>query len=137
MLTTITKPGYPENAYRGIFGYFGYSGVPSDAEETLEHVMKTLTPREAEIFMLYYKDNMTFAEIGKKYNLNKQRVQYFISKGLQKLRHSSRSEILSMGREAYLKSAHAGNEEDNRNAGQINIYEAQDKLAAYLKKAAV
>ena len=73
---------YPENAYCDIFG--GPNDIPPNAEELLKYVLVTLTEQESEIFMLKYKDNMTFEEIG----------ELVIAKILRKLRHPSRSRIL-------------------------------------------
>ena len=102
---------YPENAYCVIFGEMEYPNMPSDAEETLEYIVETLTRREAEMFMLNYKDLMTYVEIGHKFKCDKWRVQQIIAKAIRKLRHPSRSEILSMGRKAYLNLAGAANQE--------------------------
>jgi len=103
---------YPENIYRAIFGAKEHPNMPMDAEETLERVLGTLTPREADILTLIYKDKMTYVEIGEKYNWKKQRVPQVISKSIRRLRHPSRSEILSIGQEAYLKRIVAANEEE-------------------------
>lgn len=114
MNKTESKPVYPENAYCAIFCREGFSDTPPDAEETLEHAMGTLTPREADMFMLRYRDEMTYAEIGDKYVLTKVRAQQIIARALRKLRYPSRSKMLVMGLETYLSSVVAANEEKKK-----------------------
>ena len=57
------KPFYPENAYCIVFGKVAFPNLPPDAEETLEYLMSTLLQQEAELFMLRYRHNMTYASI--------------------------------------------------------------------------
>lgn len=109
------KPFFPENGYCAIFGGMVYPDMPSDAEETLEYVMGTLFEREADMFMLRYRDEMTYEEIGERYDgLSRGRVGQIIAKVERRLRHPSRSKILRIGREAYLNSIVAKNEEKKR-----------------------
>ena len=129
MRRDVIKPTYPENAYCAIFGCLEYPDIPSDAEETLEYVVKTLTPREADMFMLNFKDEMTYVEIGEQYGIHKQRVQQIISKAVRKLRHASRSEIISVGREVYLKTILAVNEEEKK-----HYYERISELERLINK---
>lgn len=105
---------FPKNAYYAIFGYSQDTDLPADAQETLEYIVRTLPQRETEMFMLKFREDMTYIEIGEKYDLSKQRVQQIIAKTICKLRHSSRSKILTMGREAYLKSVVAASIEEKR-----------------------
>jgi len=114
MHTETFTPTYPENAYRVILGETEHPDIPSDAEETLEYVMGILTRKEAEMFMLRFKDEMTCAAIGEKYGLKKERVHFIISKAIRKLHHRSQIEILSVGREAYLNLVVAAKEEEKK-----------------------
>jgi ferritin len=111
---TDTKPFYPENAYCVILGYIENPVIPADAEETLEYLLKTLTPQEADMFTRYFKDEMTHVEIGKIYNFKKQKVQQIILKAIRKLSLPSRSKILAVGREEYLKFTVSANAEEKK-----------------------
>lgn len=112
MIRSCEMALYPENAY---FDIFGESELPPDARETLEYIMDTLDPREAGVFMSQYRDNMTYAKIGELYGgITRERVRQIIVKALRKLRHPSRTKILRMGREVYLSSLAAENEEKKR-----------------------
>ncbi|MCL1975721.1 MAG: sigma-70 family RNA polymerase sigma factor [Firmicutes bacterium] len=114
MFATALNSDYPENAYSAIFGYEMNNDIPTDAKETLEYIVKTLSIRETEIFMLKYREDMTYEEIGAEYDISKQRVQQILAKAMRKLRHFSRSEILIMGREAYLKTVAVAKQEEKR-----------------------
>jgi len=129
MCTKAYMTGYPENVYCVIFGETEYPNMPPDAEETLEYLMGTLTQREAEMLMFNYKDEMTYVEIGEKYGFSKERVRQIISKAIRKLRHHSRSKILSMGREAYLKLVVTASEEEKG-----RYYERISELEALIRK---
>ena len=109
------KLHYPENAYRDLLGEAVLPNMPPDAEETLEYLIGTLLQQEADFFMLRYKDRMTYSKIGKSYGgLSVERTRQIIAKASRKLRHPSRNKILLMGREAYLQSVAAENEEKKR-----------------------
>ena len=112
------KPFYPENIYCVVFGKPDFPNLPSDAEETLEYLMGTLSQSEADLLMLRYRDGMTYAKIGESYgSLSGERTRQIIAKASRKLRHPSRSKILLIGREAYLNPVAAQNQE-NKKAGQ-------------------
>ena len=103
---------YPENVYCDVFGKLAFPNLPPDAKETLEYLMSTLLKSEADLFILRYRDGMTYAGIGKSYGgLSGERVRHIIAKASRKLRHPSRSKILLLGREAFLKSVVEENEE--------------------------
>ena len=105
------KPFYPENVYCAVFGKAAFPNLPPDAEETLEYLMGTLLKSEADLFMLRYKNEMTYAKIGESYGgLSGERARQIIAKATRKLSHISRSRILLIGREAYLQSVAAENE---------------------------
>ena len=111
MNLTTTKPIYPENAYCAIFDATKYPDLPQDAEETLDYVLETLTPREADVFKLNYKYEWVYRDIGEKHGVTSERVRQIHARALRKLRHPSRSNILLIGRETYLTEIVAANEE--------------------------
>ena len=106
---------YPENAYCAVFGKETFPNLPSDAEETLEYLMGALLQPESNLFMLRYRDAMTYSEIGQICgNISGERARQIVAKASRKLRHPSRSEVLLIGREAHLQSVVAKNEEKKR-----------------------
>jgi RNA polymerase primary sigma factor len=64
----------------------------------LKKVLNTLTPREAEIISLRYGIGIgypsTLEEVGKKFNVTRERVRQIEAKAIRKLRHPSRSKSL-------------------------------------------
>ena len=73
-------------------------GVPEMYLEQLAQVMETLTPREAKVLRLRFglEDGRahTLEEVGKEFDVTRERVRQIESKALRKLRHPSRSKIL-------------------------------------------
>ena len=66
--------------------------------QEIRRVLKTLTPREAEILSLYFgikeDRSYTLEEIGQKFNLTRERIRQIKEKAIRKLRHASRSRRL-------------------------------------------
>ena len=131
MNRAVNRPVYPENVYCIIFGCLEYPDLPADAEATLEYVAKTLTPLEADMFMLNLRDEMTYVEIAEQYGLKKQRVQLIISRAIRKLRYSIRNEIISVGREAYLRTVLAADAEE-----KMRYYKRISELETLIRKQA-
>lgn len=69
----------------------------------LQEVLKELTPREAKVLQLRYGlgDNRphTLEEVGKEFNVTRERIRQIEAKALRKLRHPSRSKKLGDYRE--------------------------------------
>ena len=78
--------------------------APADAashtllKEQLEDVLSTLTPREKKVLELRFglEDgrNRTLEEVGKEFNVTRERIRQIEAKALRKLRHPSRSKKL-------------------------------------------
>jgi len=67
-------------------------------EKEIEHSLRTLEPREAQVIRLYFglgtERPLTLEEIGVKMKLTRERVRQIKEKALRRLRHSSRSLLL-------------------------------------------
>ena len=67
-------------------------------KEQLEEVLGTLTPREAKVLQLRFGlldgRQRTLEEVGKEFNVTRERIRQIESKALRKLRHPSRSKKL-------------------------------------------
>ena len=70
----------------------------SSLRKELERALSTLTKREADMLACYFGLNgmktMTLEEIGKKYNLTRERVRQIKERATRRLRHSSPSNLL-------------------------------------------
>ncbi len=76
--------------------------IEKSLKEDINNVLKTLTPKEADIikyrFGLDGRRPMSLKEIGNKYNLTKERIRQIEKKALKRLQHPSRRQYL----EAYV-----------------------------------
>jgi len=67
-------------------------------KKELEHVLTSLTKREAEVIRLYFglglERPLTLEEIGERFQLTRERVRQIKEKAIHRLRHSSRSRKL-------------------------------------------
>ena len=77
-----------------------FKGMTEDKDltQTIEKVLDTLSPREAEVinlyFGLYQKKALTLEEIGLRFNLSRERVRQIKEKAIRRLRHASRVDFL-------------------------------------------
>ena len=67
-------------------------------KEQLVEVLKTLTPREEKVLKLRFGlddgRQRTLEEVGKEFNVTRERIRQIEAKALRKLRHPSRSKKL-------------------------------------------
>ena len=90
---------WPYNLAEEMLGPDVIDGPLSDDQATgLDYVLNnTLTDRTREMILMRYKGEMTLEEIGKEYNLGKERVRQIIARGVRMLRHPSRTKYLLNG----------------------------------------
>ncbi len=99
-----TPIGEEDDSHLGDFIQDDDSPAPQDAaaytllKEQLEDVMNTLTPREAKVLKLRFglEDGKarTLEEVGKEFDVTRERIRQIEAKALRKLRHPSRSKKL-------------------------------------------
>ncbi len=99
-----TPIGEEEDSHLGDFIPDDDAPAPSDAasfvllKEQLVDVLKTLTPREEKVLKLRFglEDGRqrTLEEVGKEFNVTRERIRQIEAKALRKLRHPSRSKKL-------------------------------------------
>ena len=99
-----TPIGEEDDSHLGDFIQDEDSPAPHDAasytllREQLEEVMNTLTPREAKVLRLRFglEDGKarTLEEVGKEFDVTRERIRQIEAKALRKLRHPSRSKKL-------------------------------------------
>ena len=67
--------------------------------EKTESVLKTLTPREEQVLKMRFGledgNEYTLEEVGRRFFVTRERIRQIEAKALRKLRHSSRSRILT------------------------------------------
>lgn len=99
-----TPIGEEEDSHLGDFIPDDDAPAPADAashtllKETLGDVLDTLTPREEKVLRLRFglEDgrSRTLEEVGKEFNVTRERIRQIEAKALRKLRHPSRSKKL-------------------------------------------
>ena len=99
-----TPIGEEDDSHLGDFIQDEDSPAPHDAasytllREQLEEVMSTLTPREAKVLKLRFglEDGKarTLEEVGREFDVTRERIRQIEAKALRKLRHPSRSKKL-------------------------------------------
>ena len=99
-----TPIGEEEDSHLGDFIPDDEAQAPVDAasmalmREQLAEVLKTLTPREARVLSLRYGledgNPKTLEEVGKEFQVTRERIRQIEAKALRKLRHPSRSKKL-------------------------------------------
>ena len=99
-----TPIGEEEDSHLGDFIPDDDSPAPQDAasyamlREQIKEVLHTLTPREEHVLKLRYGLNdgrtHTLEEVGKEFQITRERIRQIEAKALRKLRHPSRSKRL-------------------------------------------
>ena len=99
-----TPIGEEDDSHLGDFIQDEDSPAPQDAaaytllKEQLKEVMSTLTPREAKVLRLRFGLDdgkaRTLEEVGKEFDVTRERIRQIEAKALRKLRHPSRSKKL-------------------------------------------
>ena len=99
-----TPIGEEEDSHLGDFIEDSDAPAPADAashtllKETLSSVLDSLTPREEKVLRLRFglEDgrSRTLEEVGKEFNVTRERIRQIEAKALRKLRHPSRSKKL-------------------------------------------
>ncbi len=93
-----------EDSHLGDFIQDDNVPVPADAaafsllQDQLQEVLNTLTPREQKVLRLRFGLDdgraRTLEEVGKEFNVTRERIRQIEAKALRKLRHPSRSRKL-------------------------------------------
>ena len=99
-----TPIGEEDDSHLGDFIQDDDSPAPHDSaaytllKEQLEDVMSTLTPREAKVLKLRFGledgKSRTLEEVGREFNVTRERIRQIEAKALRKLKHPSRSKRL-------------------------------------------
>jgi predicted DNA-binding protein YlxM (UPF0122 family) len=99
--TTGTESGWPYNLLEDIYynteHQYLREEVTPDQIKGLWHILQTLVPREQEMILQKYRDEMTLEEIAQEHKLTRERIRQIIVKGLRKLRHPVRMKYIKDG----------------------------------------
>jgi RNA polymerase primary sigma factor len=74
------------------------SATSESLRESTREILSTLTPREAKVLRMRFGIDMntdhTLEEVGKQFDVTRERIRQIEAKALRKLRHPSRAEHL-------------------------------------------
>ena len=76
--------------------------ITDDQMEALNCAMDTLSQKEKESLLYYYSMGNTLEETGDYFGVTRERARQIIAKGLRKLRHPSRLNMIRLGYKAYV-----------------------------------
>lgn len=115
--------GLRKNGRKERWGSF----LTQDQEDALNYVISiTLTEREQQTLLMYFKEGKTLAEIGMEYGLTRERIRQIIAKAVRRMRHPARMKLIEYGLAGY---AHM-----NENRRRKEKLEAEDKALDELEQ---
>jgi RNA polymerase sigma factor (sigma-70 family) len=106
------EAGYPYNLLDRIFTNPFDHIITEDEMNGLNKALSTLSSREREIIKYRYEDELYLDEIGKMYDIGKERVRQIEALAIRKLRHPCRSKLIKYGidgvnaKEEYERKSH-------------------------------
>lgn len=92
--------GWPYNLVAEIFGSDDeMNGVEltEDQQRGIEYALGTLTDRERDCVLRYYKDGLTLEGLASEQRVTRERVRQVITKAERKLRHPARAKYITRG----------------------------------------
>ena len=92
---------WQERLYCSAMGETNALEIPPDIEESVEYVLdpenRFLKERESSVLRKRFEDGMRLEEIGKEYNVNRERIRQIEASALRKLRRQSTARIFILG----------------------------------------
>ena len=80
--------------------------LPDDFYPTLHYLLQTVADkRDARIVLLRYRDGLSFEDIGKEFDLSRQRTNVIVAETLTLLSSKENKEIIANGLKAYMEIA--------------------------------
>lgn len=123
---------YPYNLLDTVFKEPIKFFLTGDQLDAFDYVMSTLTEREVEAIKLYYEQGFTLEETGAFFNLSRERARQIIARGIRKLRHPTRLNLIMYG----LEGGKELNEWNTKQREMVKQYRAEynEKKQAWLEK---
>lgn len=81
---------FPYNLWMEVFGEPPAEPLADDQVDGIYAALDTLTPREKDAILIYYRDGMTLEQAARKFNITRERVRQIMAKGCRKLCWSRR-----------------------------------------------
>lgn len=87
---------------------------PDDFIDSINAVYETLTPMEQAVMEMRYEKEMTLSQIAKQIERTTERARQIVQNSLRKMRHTSRADVLKLGKEAAEEKKRKQEEEKER-----------------------
>lgn len=98
---TNKEEGFPYNLWMDVFAEMPEEPIEQDQVDGIFAALDTLTPREKEGILCYYRDGMTLEQCGRKFGITRERFRQVVAKGVRKLFHPSRRLLIEFGAEGW------------------------------------
>lgn len=122
----IEKDNMPEDFIATLYYlvYTSYKVLPTEENDTAMYnsASAEIEIRNANIFMMYFKEYMTYSEIAVAYGITTERVRQLIEKQIQKLSLHTRRNVLEVGLNKYLCLQKIYNEKKWEQSGYDRAY---------------
>ena len=122
----IEKDDLPEDFIATLYYlvYTSYKILPPEEHDTTTYnnTSSEIEIRNANIFMMCFKDNMTYGEIAATYGITTERVRQLIDKQIKKLSLHTRRNVLQLGLNKYLFLQKTNNEKQWEQKGYNRAY---------------
>ena len=120
LIAAIQQAGDGED----LFEFDSAAVIPADFMGTLMYVLHTLTPREYMVILMRFSEGETYEQVGKHFNVTRERIRQIEAKAIRKLRNPARREFIRDGvsgrMEELKESISALREENIRLTEQLN-----------------
>ena len=119
---------YPYNLLDDIFGKPIEHILSDDEIAGLYAALESLSEREQQAISLHYFDGYSLKVIGENLGLSPERIRQIIHKGVRKLRHPSRANLIRYGADGYSRKQELDKREYNLISREIKLEELQKYL---------
>ena len=95
------EPAWPYNLFEAVLRDKIYEPLTDDQLEALDYILDKIDPREKDCILKYYKEEMSYREIGKAYNLSGSRIQQIVQDGIRRCARYENIGFLKYGKKGY------------------------------------
>lgn len=97
LLDAIVRPSWYPGHREDDEDHYWKDIISMDQMNGLTEAMSSLAPREKEALLVYFREGLNLEEAGKHFGVTRERVRQIIAKAVRKLRHPSRSRLITLG----------------------------------------
>ena len=125
---------YPYNLLDAIFGKAFDHVLNEDEENGLNEALASLSEREQQVIMAYYKDEKSLHDVGVTFNVGQERIRQIVAKAIRKMRHPSRINRIRYGAKGNERLLELNRKEAELRSREQIVEEAEKILETRLNK---